>query len=135
MANSMRKENTISVVLAKESSMHAVAPIVQATRKPLPKQPTNNTLPGLGVNAIKNNNAMEKEKVKKYKKRDLRVILEQRMREYWGDPKIKVTPMEFSRMLKTYCEKFNLSDEIQRAKELEQPLVDALSTWLGYPLR
>lgn len=78
---------------------------------------------------------MEKEKVKKYKKRDLRVILEQRMREYWGDPKIKVTPMEFSRMLKAYCEEFGLSDEIRRTKELEQPLVDALSTWLGYPLR
>ena len=78
---------------------------------------------------------MEKEKVKKYKKRDLRVILERRMQEYWGDPKIKVTPMEFSRMLKAYCEEFDLSDEIRRAKELEEPLVDALSTWLGYPLR
>lgn len=78
---------------------------------------------------------MEKEKVKKYKKRDLRVILEQRMQEYWGDPKIKVTPMEFSRMLKAYCEEFGLSDEVRRAKELEEPLVDAYGSWLGYPLR
>ena len=78
---------------------------------------------------------MEKEKVKKYKKSDLRKTLERRMREYWGTPTIKVTPMEFSRMLKAYCEEFGLPDEIRRAKELEQPLVDALSTWLGYPLR
>ena len=74
-------------------------------------------------------------KTKTYKKADLRKMLEKRMQEYWGNPTIKVTPMEFSRMLKTYCEKFGLQDEIRRAKELEQPLVDALSTWLGYPLR
>ena len=75
------------------------------------------------------------EKEKKYKKSDLRKTLEKRMQEYWGDPKIKVTPMEFSRMLKAYCEEFGLSDEIRRAKELEEPLVDAFSSWLGYPLR
>ena len=57
------------------------------------------------------------------------------MQEYWGDSKIKVTPMEFSRMLKTYCEKFGLPDEIRRGKELEEPLVDAFGSWLGYPLR
>ena len=74
-------------------------------------------------------------KDKKYKKADLRKTLEKKMREYWGDPKIKVTPMEFSRMLKAYCEEFGLSDEIRRAKELEQPLVDAFGSWLGYPLR
>ena len=78
---------------------------------------------------------MEKEKVKKYKKRDLRVTLEKRMQEYWGDPKIKVAPMEFARMLKTYCEKYGLPDEIRRAKELDEPLVDAFGSWLGYPLR
>ena len=54
MANSTRKENTISVVLVKESSMHAAAPIVPATRKPLPKQPTNNTSPPPGANVTKN---------------------------------------------------------------------------------
>jgi len=79
--------------------------------------------------------AMEKEKIKKYKKADLRKTLEKKMQEYWKDPAKKVTPMEFSRMLKAYCEEFGLPDEIRRAKELEQPLVDALSTWLGYPLR
>lgn len=74
-------------------------------------------------------------KDEKYKKADLRKTLEQRMREYWGDPKIKVTPMEFSRKLKAYCEEFGLSDEARRAKELEEPLVDSFSSWLGYPLR
>ena len=77
---------------------------------------------------------MDKEKVKKYKKSDLRKTLELRMREYWGDPKIKVSPMEFTRMLRAYCEKFDLSDEIRRAKELEEPLVDSFGSWLGYPL-
>ena len=75
------------------------------------------------------------EKVKKYKKADLRMTLEQRMREYWGDPKIKVTPMDFARMLKAYCEEFGLPDEIRRAKEREASLVDAFGSWLGYPLR
>ena len=77
---------------------------------------------------------MEKEKVKKYKQRDLRKNLELRMQEYWHDPTRMVTPMEFSRMLKAYCEEFDLPDEIRRAKELEDPLVDAFGTWLGYPL-
>ena len=71
----------------------------------------------------------------KYKKSNLRKNLEQRMREYWHDPAIKVAPMEFARMLKTYCEKFNLPDDIRRAKELEEPLVDAFGSWLGYSLR
>lgn len=79
---------------------------------------------------------MEKEKaIVKYKKQDLRVTLEQKMQEYWNDPKITVAPMEFARMLNAYCEKFGLPDEIRRAKELEEPLVDAFGTWLGYPLR
>lgn len=75
------------------------------------------------------------EKVKKYKKSNLRKTLELRMQEYWNEPKIKVKPMDFARMLKTYCEKFGLPDEIRRAKELEEPLVDAFGSWLGYPLR
>lgn len=75
------------------------------------------------------------EKVKKYKKSDLRKTLEKKMQEYWNEPQIKVKPMDFARMLKTYCEKFGLPDEIRRAKELEEPLVDALGSWLGYPLR
>ena len=77
----------------------------------------------------------ETKKIKKYRKGTLRKRLEKEMQEYWGDPKIKVTPMEFSRMLKAYCEEFGLSDEVRRAKELEEPLVDAFGSWLGYPLR
>ena len=78
---------------------------------------------------------MPMEKVKKYKKADLRKMLEMRMQEYWNDPTRKVTPMEFSRMLKAYCEEFGLPDDIRRAKELEEPLVDEFGSWLGYPLR
>ena len=78
---------------------------------------------------------MPMSKDKKYKKADLRKMLEKRMQEYWKDPTIKVAPMEFSRMLKAYCEEFGLPDEVRRAKELEEPLVDAFGTWLGYPLR
>ena len=77
----------------------------------------------------------ETKKVKKYRKGALRKRLEKEMQEYWNDPTRKVTPMEFSRMLKAYCEIFEVPEEVMRAKELEEPLVDALSTWLGYPLR
>lgn len=80
------------------------------------------------------NHVMPMEKVKKYKKCELRARLEMGMQEYWKDSMIKVAPMEFARMLKTYCEKFGLPDEIRRAKELEEPLVNAFGTWLGYPL-
>ncbi len=73
-------------------------------------------------------------KTKTYKKADLRKMLEKRMQEYWKDSTIKVAPMEFSRMLKAYCEEFGLPDEVRRAKELDEPLVDAFGTWLGYPL-
>ena len=78
---------------------------------------------------------MPMNKEKKYKKSDLRKTLEKKMQEYWKEPKIKVAPMDFARMLKTYCEKFGLPDEIRRAKELEEPLVDSFGSWLGYPLR
>ena len=71
----------------------------------------------------------------KYKKKDLRQKLEQQMQAYWSDPTITVTPMEFARMLSAYCEKFNLPDDLRRAKELEAETVDAFGTWLGYPLR
>lgn len=81
------------------------------------------------------NHVMPMSKDKKYKKSDLRKTLEKKMQEYWNEPKIKVKPMDFARMLKTYCEKFGLPDEIRRAKELEEPLVDAFGSWLGYPLR
>ena len=74
-------------------------------------------------------------KTKTYKKSNLRKTLEKHMQEYWSDPTIKVAPMDFARMLKTYCEKFNLPDTIRRAKSLDAPLVDTFSAWLGYPLR
>lgn len=77
----------------------------------------------------------KKKKPKRYRKNTLRKTLERKMQKYLKDPTIMVTPMEFSRMLKAYCEEFDLPDEIRRAKELEEPLVDAFGTWLGYPLR
>ena len=78
---------------------------------------------------------MKKEKVKTYKKSALRKTLEKQMQEYWHDPTITVAPMDFSRMLKTYCEKFSLDEKLCKSKTLEESVVDAFSTWLGYPLR
>ena len=72
---------------------------------------------------------------KKYKKSVLRSTLEKRMREHWQNTDLTVTPMDFSRMLKCYCDIFNLPDEIMRAKELPESFVDTFGTWLGYPLR
>lgn len=72
---------------------------------------------------------------KKYKKSVLRSTLEIRMREHWQNTDMTVTPMDFSRMLKCYCDIFNLPDDIMRAKELPESFVDAFSLWLGYPLR
>ena len=74
-------------------------------------------------------------KIKKYKKRDLRLTLERRMREYREDPTITVTPMDFSRMLKCYCEIFEVPEEVMRAKELDESFVDEFGMWLGYALR
>ena len=71
---------------------------------------------------------------RKYKKSDLRKNLELRMQEYWHDPTRMVTPMEFSRMLKTYCEKFGLDEKLCKSKTLEESVVDSFSSWLGYPL-
>ena len=78
---------------------------------------------------------MKKEKVKTYKKSALCKTLEKQMQEYWHDPAITVAPMDFSRMLKTYCEKFGLDEKLCKSKTLEESVVDALGTWLGYPLR
>ena len=74
-------------------------------------------------------------KPKRYSKGKLRATLERNMRERRGEPTLKVSPMEFSRWLRYFVEQFDLPDEIRRAKELEEPLVDAFGTWLGYPLR
>ena len=79
---------------------------------------------------------MKKEqKEKKYKKSALRLVLQQRMREYRNDPNITVTPMDFSRMLKCYCEIFEVPEEVMRAKELDESFVEEFGKWLGYPLR
>ena len=78
---------------------------------------------------------MKKENEKRYKKSALRLVLQERMREYREDPTITVTPMDFSRMLKCYCEIFDVPEEVMRAKELDESFVDEFSHWLGYPLR
>ena len=77
----------------------------------------------------------KKKKPKRYRMNMLRKTLERRMQEYWCDPTIKVTPMDFSRMLKCYCEIFEVPEEVMRAKELDESFVDEFGTWLGYPLR
>ena len=75
------------------------------------------------------------EKVKKYKKADLRKTLVRNMRERRGEPGLKVTPMEFSRWLQYFVERFNLNPRICKTKTLEEPIVDAFGEWLGDPLR
>ena len=74
-------------------------------------------------------------KEKRYKKSALRKTLEQNMRKRRNDPTITVTPMEFTRWLKFYVEKFNLDEKLCKSKTLEEPVVDAFGQWLGYPLR
>ena len=74
-------------------------------------------------------------KEKKYKKRDLRLTLQANMRRRRNDSELVVSPMEFSRMLKCYCEIFRLPADIMRAKELPESLVDSFASWLGDPLR
>ena len=77
----------------------------------------------------------DKEKEKRYKKSALRKRLERNMRERRKEPELKVTPMEFSRWLQYFVERFDLDPRICETKTLEEPLVDAFGTWLGYPLR
>ena len=74
-------------------------------------------------------------KEKRYKKNDLRLTLQANMRKRRNEPDLTVTPMEFSRMLKCYCELHNLPADIMRAKELPESFVDEFGTWLGDPLR
>jgi len=75
------------------------------------------------------------ENVKTYKKSELRRTLEQHMRERRGEPEFTVSPMEFTRWLQYFVEQFDLDSRICQTKTLEEPIVDAFSTWLGYPLR
>ena len=70
----------------------------------------------------------------KHKKNDMRLILEANMRAYRNDPTITVTPMEFSRMLRIYCEEAGLPEEIMRAKELDESFAIDFGNWLGYSL-
>ena len=74
-------------------------------------------------------------KEKKYKKYDLRLTLQANMRIRRNEPKLTVSPIEFSRMLKCYCEIFNFPADIMRAKELPESFVDSFGAWLGDPLR
>lgn len=77
----------------------------------------------------------KKKKPKRYRKNTLRKTLERKMQKYLKDPTIMVTPMDFSRMLKCYCEIFEVPEEVMRAKELDESFVDEFGKWLGYPLR
>ena len=74
-------------------------------------------------------------KVKRYSKNKLRETLERNMRLRRGEPELTVSPMEFSRWLQYFVERFNLDHRICQTKTLEEPFVDAFSSWLGYPLR
>ena len=72
-------------------------------------------------------------KEKRYSKSNLRKRLEQEMQKVKTET--KVTAKEFARWFGIYCDMTGKSDEIRNAKMLEEPEVDQLSAWLGYPLR
>lgn len=74
-------------------------------------------------------------KEKRYNKNKLREVLERNMRERRGEPELTVSPMEFTRWLKYFVERFNLDERICQTKTLEESIVDAFGEWLGYPLR
>ena len=67
-------------------------------------------------------------KTARFRKTALRLTLQTNMRQ-------TVSPMEFARWLKYYCELHHLPDEINRAKTLDESVVNDFSAWLGYPLR
>ena len=77
----------------------------------------------------------KKEKEKRYKKSVLRKTLETNMRIRRNEPALTVTPMEFSRWSKIYCEIHGLEEKVQKAKTLPESVVDAFGNWLGDPLR
>lgn len=66
--------------------------------------------------------------MKKYRKSDLRLTLEQNMQQ-------PVSEKEFSRWFSIYCERTKQPDDILNAKELTTEHVDDFAQWLGYPLR
>lgn len=74
-------------------------------------------------------------KEKRYKKSALRKTLEANMRKRRKEPDLTVSPMEFSRWLKIYCEIRGLPEHLLRAKTLPESVVDAFGAWLGDSLR
>ena len=74
-------------------------------------------------------------KEKRYKKSALRKTLEKNMRLRRNEPTLTITPMEFSRWLKIYCEMKGLGEEVLKAKTLPESVVDAFGEWLGDDLR
>lgn len=80
-------------------------------------------------------NDTKTKKTKRYNKGKLRETLEQNMRKRRNEPELTVTPMEFSRWLQYFVERFDLNPRICQAKTLEEPIVDAFGEWLGDPLR
>ena len=74
-------------------------------------------------------------KEKGYKKSALRLTLQENMRKRRNEPELTVSPMEFSRWLKIYCEIHGLDEKLQKAKTLPESVVDAFGNWLGDPLR
>lgn len=73
-------------------------------------------------------------KEKRYKKSDLRKTLEANMRKRRNEPGLTVTPMEFSRWLRYYCEIRGLSEDVLKSKTLPESFVDSFALWLGDPL-
>ena len=73
---------------------------------------------------------MEKEEVR-YKKNAMRLTLQANMRVRRGEPELVVTPMEFSRWLRYYCEDAGLAEDVMRAKELPESIADGFGKWLG----
>lgn len=65
-------------------------------------------------------------KEKRYKKAFLRERLVKAMGQ-------EVTPMEFSRWLRYYCEIKGLPEAIMQAKEIPESVVSGFGEWLGYP--
>jgi hypothetical protein len=81
------------------------------------------------------NNDTKTKKPKRYNKGKLRETLEMNMRKRRNEPELTVTPMEFSRWLQYFVERFNLPERISQTKTLDEPIVDAFGEWLGDPLR
>ena len=70
-----------------------------------------------------------------YKKSELRETLETNMRIRRNEPELTVSPMEFSRWFKIYCEIHGLDEKLQKAKTLPESVVDEFGAWLGDSLR